>query len=268
MTTGVRSRTASSHVDSIKEGRRTIVPGLALHAFIVLFLMIFLPSRVPAQEGRGYVDMSAGYKTGDFGTPTKSNLYYLLPALGYVAPRYEVSITIPYLFLDVKTAGVSNTESGVGDIILRGGAVLVPEAATGFSLDGSLAVKLPTADEAKGLGTGETDYGGFLALRQRLEKFKISLLGGYIKTGDTSSINYNDVYLYGVGLSRIFEQTEVYTSLEGRRAVVPGADNPLELNFGFFHLISKDYSLKGNTFFGLTNGSPDFGINFGIVRWL
>ena len=247
-------------------GRRGIAADHVVHALLVL-LFILLPYGVLAQEGRGYLDISGGYKTGDFGTPTTSNLYYLSSTLGYVAPRYDVSVTVPYLSLTNETGSVSTTESGIGDIILRGGRVLVPEGESGLSLYGSLAVKLPTADENKGLGTGETDYGAFFSLHQRLEKIKLSFMGGYIKVGDTPSFNYNDIYLYGIGASKAFGRSDLYASLEGRRSTVPGADNPLELNFGFFHLLSKDYSLKGNTFFGLTDGGPDFGIDFGIIRW-
>jgi hypothetical protein len=247
-------------------GRRGIAADHIVHALLMLLFML-LPYGALAEEGRGYLDFSGGYKTGDFGTPTRSNLYYLAPTLGYVAPQYDVSVTIPYLSLTNKTAGVSTTETGIGDIILRGGRVLVPEGEKGLSLYGSLAVKLPTADENKGLGTGKTDYGAFLILYKRIESVKLAFLGGYIITGNSSSFNYNDIYLYGVGVSKIFGRTDLYASLEGRRSSVPGAANPLELNLGFLRLLSKDYSLKGNTFFGLTDGSPDFGVSLGIVRW-
>lgn len=252
---------------------RTIDPGSprarAVRTLLVLLFFV-LPAYGPAwaQEGHGYLDISGGYKTGNFGTPTTSNLYYLSPVLGYVAPRYDLSLTVPYLFLTSETGGNTSTESGIGDVILRGGLVLVPEGKGGLSLDGSLAVKLPTADETKGLGTGETDYGAFFGLHQRLGTTKLSFMGGYLKVGDSPSINYNDIYLYGIGVSRVFGHTDLYTSLEGRRSVVPGADNPLELNLGFFHLLTTEYSLKGSASFGLTDGSPDFGLNLGFVIWL
>lgn len=248
---------------------RLIKPGAYCFMLIALFVM-FLPSRSPAQEGKAYLEVAGGYKTGDFGTPTRTNLFFVTPTLGYVSPTYDVSVAIPYLFLETSgsQAGMMNTESGVGDVILRGGRVLVPENKSGFSLDGSLALKLPTADEAKGLGTGETDYGAFLGIHQRLDSFKLSLLAGYIKVGDPPSIDYNDIYLYGIGLSRIFGSTELYTSFEGRRTVVPGAQNPQEVNAGFFHVLNADYAIKGGVFGGLNNGGPDFGLNLGIVRWL
>ena len=239
----------------------------AVRTFVLLVLFVLLPYGARAVDGRGYLELGGGYKTGDFGTPTTSSLSYLSSAIGYVAPRYDVSATVPYLFLTNKTGSQSQTENGIGDVIVRGGAVFIPEGPGGFSLNGTLAVKLPTADETRGLGTGETDYGAFLGLRQRIESVKLSVTGGYIKIGDTAAINYNDVYLYGVGVSRAFNRTEVAVSLDGRRAMVPGAQNPLEVTVGLFHVLNVDYALRGSAFKGLNNGGPDFGTDFGIVRW-
>jgi hypothetical protein len=239
----------------------------AVYLVFALMLILVSPGVSGAENGRGYLDVSGGYKTGDFGTPTKSELYYVSPTLGYVAPQYDVSVAVPYLYLANKTGGASAAESGIGDVILRGGRLLVPEGDSGFSLDGALAVKLPTADKNKGLGTGETDYGAFLSVHQRFDKTKLSLLSGYIKVGDPPSVNYNDIYLYGVGIAQIINNTELYASFEGRRAMVPGTQNPQEITVGFFHVLSADYAIKGNTFAGLNKGGPDVGLSIGVVRW-
>jgi len=155
----------------------------SVHTLLVLLLIGLLPITAGAADGRGYLDFNGGYKTGDFGTATKSSLYYFSPALGFVTPDHDVSVTLPFLFLTSKTAGLTDTEEGLGDIILRGGMVLVPEHGSGFSLTGSLAVKVPTADEKKGLGTGETDYGGSVAFRQRIGQNRFTLSAGCIKVG-------------------------------------------------------------------------------------
>lgn len=229
-------------------------------------LIISMPFAASA-EGRGYLDIAAGYKTGDFGTPTKSGLYYLSPTLGYVAPGYDVSLTTPYLSLTSETGAISTTESGVGDIILRGGAVLLPESIGGLSVVGSLAVKLPTADETAGLGTGESDYGTFISLHRRYDEFKLSFMAGYILIGDPPFINYNDVYLYGAGVSKMFGRTDLFASLEGRRSMVSGGDDPREINLGFFHILDASHAIKGSAFAGLNDGGPDFGLTLGFVRW-
>ena len=238
-----------------------------IHRLLIMFLIGLLPVTAWSAEGRGYFDFDGGYKTGDFGTATKSNLYYFSPALGFVTPRYEVSVTIPYLFLTNETAGQTATEEGIGDIILRGGMVLLPETENGFSLTGSVAVKVPTADEEEGLGTGETDYGGFLAVRKRIGPNRLTLSAGYIKVGSPSGADLNDVYVYDVRYARMFTRTELSAWYEGRRALIPGAKNPQEINVGFFHILNRDYSIKGSSFAGLNSGGPDFGLNLGIVRW-
>jgi len=263
-TTPRRDRTSRRSVrrgEMIKRTRRIV------HAVLVLTILLALPCITLAEGGRGYLDVDGGYKTGDFDTPVRSNLFYLSTGIGYVSPFYDVSITVPYLFLSSSGNGSTNSENGIGDVILRGGRVLVTEGDGGFSLDGALAVKLPTADKNKGLGTGEADYGAFLSVHQRFDKTKVSLLSGYIKVGEPSNVTYNDVYLYGIGISRIINSTELYTSFEGRRAMVPGAKNPQEINVGFFHALNADYAIKGNTFAGLNKGGPDFGLSIGVVRW-
>lgn len=264
---GIVVRTKSPQPPFVKGVRGGILKRVVALAIVSCFLVGVTAHAGSAEEGRSYLDLGGGYKTGDFGTPTTSSLYYLSSTIGYVAPRYDVSVTVPYLSLANKTGGQSRTESGVGDVILRGGAVFIPEGSSGFSLNGTLAVKLPSADETRGLGTGETDYGGFLGLYQRIENFKLSITGGYIKVGDPSAINYNDIYLYGVGISRIFGRTNIAASLDGRRSMVPGEQNPQEVSVGLFHVLNVDFAIRGSAFKGLNNGGPDFGMDFGIVRW-
>ncbi|BAU49789.1 hypothetical protein SVA_3241 [Sulfurifustis variabilis] len=235
-------------------------------ALAPLLLSLVLSAPAAGAEGSYYFELSAGFKTGDFGTPTDNDLYYLSPALGYVAPRYDLSVTVPYLSLTTETAGRSNTETGAGDVIARGGRELLPEGGA-VSLYGSLAVKLPTADEDKGLGTGKTDVGAFASLSRRLEGMRLSLLGGYIKVGDPPGVDLDDVLLYGVGFSGMRARTHLYGSLEGRTATVPGADDPLEINAGFFHPLNPRHWIKGTAFVGLTDGGPDWGMSLGFVQW-
>ncbi len=238
-----------------------------IHTLFVLLLIAMMPVAARAAEGRGYLDITGGYKTGDFGTPVTSDLFYLSPALGYVTPVYDVSITIPYLFLTNTASGQSATEEGIGDIYLHGGYVFIPETKNGYSLYGSLSVKLPTADKDKGLGTGETDYGGFLLAGKRLGQNRFTLSAGYIIVGSPTGVSFNNVYVYDIGYARIFTRTELLIWYEGRGAMISGAKDPQEINVGFFHILNKDYSIKGSTFAGLNNGGPDFGLNLGIVRW-
>ncbi len=235
--------------------------------FIFLFSVILVPLAASANMGRGYIDLGGGYKTGDFGTPTTSNLYYLSSIIGYGEPRYDISVNIPYLLIMNKINSQNTSEYGLGDIILRGGSSIVPEGESGFSLYWALAVKLPTADNTKGLGTGEADYGSFVKMNQVLMKLKFSLVGGYIKIGDTADINYNDIYLYGFEISRVFGSTDISVSFVERRSAIPGNQNAREITIGIFHVLNMDYAVRGSAFKGLNKSSPDFGIDLGIVKW-
>ena len=250
-------------------GRCCIAPRPRRAAAILLALgLAVLPRVAPAADGRVYLALDGGVQAGDFGTPARSSLYSVAPTLGYVAKDYDLSVTVPYLSLTQSAAGQSVTESGLGDIVARAGYMLVAEREGGMSLNGALAVKLPTADEAKGLGTGKADVGATLRLGQRLGPVRLSLLGGYIKVGDPAGQDYNDVYLYGVGASGTKGETGLYASLEGRRALVAGADNPLEVRVGFFHLFGHRTAIRGTAFAGLNDGGPAYGASLGFVQWI
>lgn len=232
----------------------------------LLATALLLAGVARAQSGRGYIELGGGYKTGDFGTAVRTDLYYGSLALGFVSERYQASVTIPYLHLSERDGGAS--ASGVGDVVLRGSRVIVPETASGFSLDGALAVKFPTADESRGLGTGEADYGAFVGAHRRAGSLKFSISAGYIKVGDPPGIDYNDIVLYGLGVSKLYGTRGVYAAIEGRRATVAGAKNPRELSVGYFEVLSARSALRAQAFAGLNNGGPDFGVGAWWVRWI
>lgn len=239
----------------------------AAAVFLVLGLAVFSRTS-PAADRQAYLALDGGVQAGDFGTPVSNTLYSVAPTLGYVAKDYDLSVTVPYLSLTQSAAGQSVTESGLGDIVARAGYVLVAERAGGMSLNGALTVKLPTADDAKGLGTGKADVGATLMLGQKLGPVRLSLLGGYIKVGDPAGQDYNDVYLYGIGVSGTQGETGLYASLEGRSALVAGADNPLEARVEFFHLFGHRYAIRGTAFAGLNDGGPAYGASFGFMQWI
>jgi hypothetical protein len=56
-----------------------------------------------------------------------------------------------------KIDGTTTSESGLDDIVVRGGRALIPQSDSGFSFDGALAVKMPKANNNKGIGTDEAN---------------------------------------------------------------------------------------------------------------
>lgn len=244
----------------------------AVFTYLFLSPLFMSPALSYADPKNTYFEISGGFGTGDFGSQTKTNLYSITSAIGYVTQSYDLSITVPYLFLSSDNnsgdqSGMMNTKNGIGDIILRGGGSLIKEDIAGFSIDGSLSAKLPTADEKDGLGTGEADYGAFLDIGKKINNFKISLLPGYIYTGDSTTQKYKNISLYGIGASAIFGHTYYYLSYELRTSMFSEVKDPQLFNVGFFHVLNSTYSIKGDASLGLNAGAPDFGLKLGLVTW-
>jgi len=217
--------------------------------------------------GNAYLDLSAGYRSGDFGTAVTSDLYDVTPELGYVTPDYNVGVALPLLVLHSEGDGVSATDSGIGDLLLRGGARVWRSQDEKTGLNAAVALKLATGDENKGLGTGATNYGGFISLNRRVYGNIITLMGGYVVTGSPAGVSYDNVVPYGVSVQRTIGRTNIYTAVQGQTSAIAGVQDPLEWDLGFFHILNADYAIKADGFVGLSDGSPAFGIRSGFVRW-
>jgi len=129
----------------------------------------------------GTVGVSTGfdYSSGDYGGDSNTDMLYVPFSLKYQNDFSSYKLTIPYLSITTEeevvgggsdvilvdsnggTTREKETESGLGDIFFK---------ATYFLFEGSEElpaipmvdligkIKFPTADEEKGLGTGEFDY--------------------------------------------------------------------------------------------------------------
>ncbi|MDT8385048.1 MAG: transporter [Gammaproteobacteria bacterium] len=210
-----------------------------------------------------YLEFSAGKSRGEFDTNEVADMYRLQLAYGQVSGRYDHSITASYLFLSDEFGD----DSALGDVVLRGGIMFDKNNAAKDSLYVSLALKLPTGDESKGLSTGEADLGGFLNYTQHYKVMNLTLMGGYIVTGDSRTRSYDDILVYGISLSRQFDNWYVYGGLEGRQQMLDTSDDPLELNGGLLYQIQRSRFLTLEGIAGLNESSLDYGISVGIVNW-
>jgi hypothetical protein len=210
-----------------------------------------------------YVEFLAGYTHGEFDTTQTTTLYRLQASYSQVYDSVDFSVTAPYLFLNDSIG----KDSGIGDLILRAGMTIGTNHHSNNNLYASIAIKLPTADESKGLGTGETDTGAFISYMHRLNTLNLTLMGGYIVTGDSTAQSYEDILVYGVGLSKYIGQRYIYISVDGRQQILNTGGNPLELSGGFLYQIKPTQYLKTEGFLGLNDNSPDYGLSIGLVNW-
>lgn len=232
-------------------------------ALIIATVVFCGASTATAATTERYLEFTAGKSRGEFDTSDVADLYRLQLAYGQVSGRYDHSITASYLFLSDEFGD----DSALGDVVLRGGIMLDSHNASKDSLYVSLALKLPTGDDSKGLSTGEADVGGFLNYTRHYKSINLTLMGGYIVTGDTRTKSYDDILLYGISLSRQFDQWYAYAGLEGRQQVLNTSGDPLELSGGLLYQIKHSRFLKLEGIVGLNESSLDYGMSIGIVNW-
>ncbi len=237
----------------------------------LLVALALLPSLAHADEPALYLEGGLGAKQGDFGSPTLSRLGLAYGTLGYASSRFDLSLSVPYLHLQTSGGGQDATASGLGDVLVRGIRRLVPETESGFSLDGALAVKFPTADQAKGLGTGQLDVGGFLGLHQRWNRVQATLIGGWIQgqPGDalSSTATANGIYTAGIGLTYLAERGRYSVAYEARGAQYTGVPAPREASLGLFRMLTERLAIKGSFILGLNDGSPRTSFGLGVIYW-
>lgn len=230
------------------------------------FLMLGVAS-LHAQEGAVYLESGLGRRQGDFGTPITTTLDFAYGTVGYATPTFDVSATLPFLHSKASGNGSNGTETGHGDLILRGARHLLGDVFSGFTLDGGLAVKIPTASKSTGFGTGKVDAGGFLEPGYRFSHWQVSVLGGWIQAGNTGGTANTGAYVVGTGLSLFQDRARYTLSFEARGSQFQGAPGAREIHGDMFYLLSRKWALKAGAFAGLTNGGPRNGFGLAVVYW-
>lgn len=234
-------------------------------AYAVCVFVALGSSQTAWSSNQSYVGVTADFKTGDFGTDNTTDLYSINIEYGSFNQDYDASLDISYLSLHDVYAG---TETGVGDVLVRAGIKLSTEPAHAYGVAFGVVAKLPTADEDKGLGTGETDVGVNLGISKQLDTIILSLDLGYVLVGDPPGIDYENSTQYSLGIFRGWQRVGAYASFNGRTAMLRDMENPLEFSFGGFYLLNSKFSVMTGAFIGLSDGSPDYGLLLGFTSWL
>lgn len=154
------------------------------------------------------------------------------------------------------------TASGVGDLWLTGTYSLEPVAERYF-VDLSAKYKVPVADEAKGLGTGEADYTLQAEVFTVMDNFTPFVTLAKKFKGDLPDVELRDVLYASVGSGYRFDEvSSIGASLDYQQAAVAGNDPQTEI-FGYYsHKLSGQWAGMLYGYLGLADGSPDQG--FGV----
>ncbi|THJ11912.1 MAG: transporter [Nitrospira sp. CG24C] len=155
--------------------------------------------------------------------------------------------------------GQKLTSSGLGDIILRGRYYIVEEKGWTPLVAITGRVKLPTADEKRGLGTGKMDEGVGAEVSKLLgDNWIVFLDGGFNIIGRPEGLNLRNQWWYDVGGGYYFAKNllgSVY--FEEYRSLFSGAQNIRDVFFGMSYRASSEWRFNGGVAVGLSNGAPD-----------
>ncbi len=247
----------------------------------------------PRRDEPGRFGMTIGgeYSTGDYGTGTDTAIWYFPLIFRYETERWLLRLTVPYLIVEnagnvvivggqpvgghPMTGGgmggggmgggtliqpTTQTESGLGDIVAAASYTLQPGDAGRLGIDLTGKIYFGTADETKGLGSGENDVALQVDLTQDLGAVSLYGSGGYRVNGDPPGIDYRDVFYGTVGLERRLERNTVGLAFDAQQAVLADGDVFAELTAYLTLRPEKDRKLTTYLLLGLSDAAPDWGI--------
>lgn len=236
---------------------------------------ITLSAYCTADEGQLKLSTGIDYSSGDYGDAIDTDIIYVPFSASYKSGLWTGKVTAAWLSIDgpgtvigggdggVIIGGnntVASTESGLGDVWTSLSYELQSFPAELGYLDITGKIKIPTADEKKGLGTGETDYTAQLDYAYSVGDFTPLATLAYKIKGDPSGSKLNNVFYLSAGIDwRQSDLTHYGFSLDFQEASTNSVDDSLELFTYMNYKVSAQWSLTPYLYFGLSESSPDLG---------
>lgn len=183
--------------------RTSFITRLTLFLLFTTHCSLFTPSAHAARPlvtedavvaGKGISQLEVGIdytKVGDKGEGTT----LLFSPIHGVMEDTEFSLKAPYLF--ARPQDPSKAE-GFGDTSFIMKHLFVHEDEKMPAILIKMAIKLPSGNKDKGLGTGETNVGFLGVLTKGFGQATIHLNGGYTFVGNQNAGRYNNEVNYGV----------------------------------------------------------------------
>lgn len=252
-------------------------------AFVALLLAAGMAH---AQDGLSF-GVGVDYSSGDYGSETTTKILSVPLSAKYVTGDWSFKASLPWMRVEGDanvvpglgsvvnlnpigrgrgnggggggtTAPTSGTTSGVGDLRLAATYSIPMESKWGVDLTGN--VKIATADEDKGLGTGANDYGAAVDVYRSVGE-ATTLFGGvgYTVLGDSDFIEVDSVINGNLGVSQKLGDSSIGVMYDYRQPTSEAADDRSEVT-GFYSFPTSDTSkMQVYATKGLTDGSPDWG---------
>jgi len=234
----------------------------------------------PAAAQEGVVALGAGlhYSEGNYGTPDTTRITSFQLTGRYERDRWIYKLTVPYLHVSggqnvvpgigaVDRSRGSSSASGIGDVVAAAtwNAHYDRESMLGIDLTGK--VKLGTADESKGLGTGENDFSFGADLYKSIDRMTLFAGLGYTVFGDPPGFRLDNGFYWSLGAAwKLPPRDSIGVSLDGRQAITPGSGAQRELSGFWTRALDAVWKVQAYLLVGLADGSPDWGGGLTLAR--
>jgi hypothetical protein len=224
------------------------------------------------------------FSSGNYGTGTNTSIVYVPFSMQRLFADGDVSLVVPFVSVTgdgsvTLLSGVPNrqtqisttqgpriTEMGLGDLVLRGRYYVVDERDWLPTVALTGRVKIPTANESQGLGTGQFDEGVGVELSRTLGKeWTLFVDGSYTFIGKPPGQDLRNQWYYSLGAGYAFSTEWTLSAFyEQYRAVIQGNQSPQDilvvLNYGW----SQRMGLVAFTQIGLSDGAPAYALSLGV----
>jgi hypothetical protein len=246
---------------------------------------LLLSAAAAGQDSSLSATAGVDYSTGTYGQTLDTNMTYVPLIVGYQASSFQAKVTVPYIAIEgpgavvggedggvvVKSKGTAKTtvatESGLGDVVLQGTYNLYPADPHGLFLELSGKVKLPTADESKGLGTGQADYTAQLDAFFSRGPFTPFGMVGYRFRGSSTVLPLKDGVVASAGLSaRASNILSAGVSYDYRQAATATTSAVSEVSPFVIFKPAKPWSIDFYGTIGFSTASPDAGGGLQLKR--
>ena len=190
--------------------------------------------------------------------------------------EYDTSLWLTYGLLDRMDLGIGSgylfvrpeegeNEDGVADTEVKAKYRLVDEREWFPALAVAGKLKIPTASDKKGLGSGKTDFGvNAIGTKNISKRLVVHANLGYTFIGEEGA---NDELNYS--LASQFVLTDKW-ALVGEIAGMNNlngnnGDDPLSALFGFNYLLTEDFILDAGIEIGMNSAAPDYRLTGGFT---
>lgn len=223
-------------------------------------------SAIPVE--RGFTRLETGFKFDSFSSDEKLYTIQADITRGFVEDL-ELEAEIPFLFMRDSTV-TRKPEEGLGDVRLKAKVrFLTTREENPFSLAGQLIIKLPSASETKGLGTGEQDIGILAAATKDFNKLRAHVNIGYTFAGRSPDREFRNTVDVSLACEYVLvEKIRLVAELTGadRSNRVPPSDGVvLQLLGGAVLAIVPAFQIDSSVAIGMSNTAPDYTVSLGTT---